>query len=181
MIGVQSGEENRVCLNDTAGNFSCRPMAETRSSSTTSIALGDLNGDQNLDAVLMNFRSVTSQRCLGDGAGSFDCSDLETGSSDTRNVAIGDVTGDDILDLVIAGSPNVVCEGDGGGNFSCVELTLSNGLPAEDVALGNLLSAAPPVAPPVPVPALGVAGLLALALAILLMAIGVGRGVTDRN
>jgi hypothetical protein len=178
MIG---GEENRVCLNDMAGNFSCRPLAETGSSTTTSIALGDLNGDQNLDAVLINFRSVTSQRCLGDGTGSFVCSDLETGSSDTRNVAIGDVTGDDILDLVIAGSPNVVCEGDGGGNFSCVELTLPNGLPAEDVALGNLLSATPPVAPPAPVPALNLTGLLALTLAIFLMAISVGRGMSNRR
>ena len=51
------------------------------------VALGDLNKDGNLDAVFANF-DEPNHVCLGDGRGSFSCSDISEDSFATAGVAI---------------------------------------------------------------------------------------------
>ncbi|WP_237133104.1 FG-GAP-like repeat-containing protein [Pseudohongiella sp. O18] len=61
-----------ICLGNGDGTFNCAgSLNDTRNSEA--VALGDVNGDGYLDAVLANFFARASV-CLGDGTGSFSCS-----------------------------------------------------------------------------------------------------------
>jgi len=61
-----------VCLGVGDGSFNCSiSMNDTKNSEA--VALGDVNGDGYLDAVLANFFSTASV-CLGDGTGNLSCS-----------------------------------------------------------------------------------------------------------
>lgn len=61
-----------VCLGNGDGTFNCsKSMNDTKTSEA--VALGDVNGDGYLDAVLANY-NATASVCLGDGAGNLTCS-----------------------------------------------------------------------------------------------------------
>lgn len=75
-----------------------------------SVALGDLNGDGNLDVVTANHGSSNVSVLLGNGTGGFGGnSDFSASSSIPATVALTDVNGDGTLDLVVTDgtfSPN---------------------------------------------------------------------------
>ena len=102
----------------------------------TSPAISGLDGDGNLDVI---FASDGSNRvCLGDGSGSFACSDVSDDSQVSSDVAVGDVNGDGSLDAVFANSHlNRVCLGDGSGGFSCSSLSDDDAYTSA-VALGDI-------------------------------------------
>jgi hypothetical protein len=83
-----------VCLGDGGGGFACSDAgAQKRNSSgiapdTRGGALGDVNGDGNLDAVFANGLNHTNRVCLGDGLGGFACSDVSADTRSSRSVAI---------------------------------------------------------------------------------------------
>jgi len=82
---------NRVCLGDGSGAFSCSDVS-TDTNSSLGVALGDVNGDGDLDAVVANY-SKKNRVCLGDGSGGFACSDVSTDANTSFGVALGDLSG----------------------------------------------------------------------------------------
>lgn len=124
--GGNSVNENRVCLGDGLGGFTCSDVS-TDLNSTQGVALGDVDQDGNLDAIFANL-TVQNRVCLGDGLGGFSCSDVSTDTNETEEVALGDVNNDGDLDAVFATAgisnlENRVCLGDGSGGFSCSDVS----------------------------------------------------------
>ena len=73
------------------------------------VALGDLDGDGDLDAMFAN--SGPNTVWTNDGTGNFTNSGQELGNSDSLSVALGDLDGDGDLDAMVAnrsGQPNTV-------------------------------------------------------------------------
>jgi hypothetical protein len=107
------------------------------------IALGDLDGDDDLDAVVANFNQP-NQLLLNDGEGNFAlaATDLPGGSMFSRDIAIGDVDGDADMDLLVAnnGQPNQLLINDGAGNFTVTPLPEPAlfGSASQAIALGDL-------------------------------------------
>src|SRR5262249_28691965 len=107
------------------------------------IAVGDLNGDGNLDAVMVagpggNIGTVV----LGSGDGTlfgpsdFDGFEFVTGL-DPRAVAVADFTGDGIPDLVSAGQTVDVLRGHGDGWFDAPISQTANGAMHTGVAVAD--------------------------------------------
>jgi len=63
---ANDNEKNRVYLGDGSGGFSTSP-ASSDSNSSYGVALGDLDGDGNLDAFVANDGGGANRVYLGDG------------------------------------------------------------------------------------------------------------------
>jgi hypothetical protein len=113
------GDSNRLCLGDGSGGFTCGDVSSD-TNITRGVALGDIDGDGDLDAVFANF-AQQNRVCVVDGSGRIACSDVSSDTNDTQGVALGDIDGDGDLDAVFANSrqPNRVCLGDKLGGFVC--------------------------------------------------------------
>ncbi len=89
---------------------------------TGSVALGDLNGDGRLDAVVTDPVGGNLRVLLGNGSGGFTAvGAVPTGGDEPRGVALVDLNGDGRLDAVVAnaGSNNLsVLLGNGAGGFT---------------------------------------------------------------
>ncbi len=92
--------------NILTGNFSVKKMFQSGLDFTTgyshSVALGDIDGDDDPDLAVANYASNTVSVFLNNGDGTFaDKADYGTLNS-PKSVAVGDIDGDDILDLTVA-------------------------------------------------------------------------------
>ena len=67
-----------------------------------SITLGDMDGDADLDLMVVNAGTEANQVYINDGAGSFTDSGQLLGANDSRSVILGDVDGDGDLDKAVA-------------------------------------------------------------------------------
>ena len=108
-------------------------------SDSTSVALGDLDCDGDLDAMVANYNQPNTV-WTNDGNGTFTNSGQALGNGDSSSVALGDLDGDGDLDAMIGNyntQPNTVWTNDGNGTFtnSGQELGNRNSL---EVALGDL-------------------------------------------
>jgi len=131
---------NLAYLNDGQGHFNLKENERRLGSSsftTMSVAVGDLDGDADLDIVVGNggSRPESSTLYLNDGAGRFDWQDAERrlpgDAANTSTVALGDLDGDGDLDVVAgnrgsAGLPGRVrsrwgdrCQGVGSDRTRC--------------------------------------------------------------
>ncbi len=98
--------------------------------SSYAVALGDLDGDGDLDALVGNGAGERSQVWTNDGRGNFLLAGELRAVSETRGVALGDLDGDGDLDALLAnagGAPNTVWFNDGAGGFSDSKQELGTG------------------------------------------------------
>ena len=131
---------NRVYENDddnigtlTGDNLS------TATSSSQGIALGDIDGDNDLDIVVANDGQANIVY-LNDGSGSFPPigANLSAATNDSRGIALGDIDGDNDLDIVVANDgANRVYLNDGSGSFTGRDLStdMNN---SRSIALGDI-------------------------------------------
>ena len=126
-----------VLLGDGTGNFTLASSPVTTSYSPRSVAVGDFNGDGNLDLAVACSGSVSV--LLGDGTGNFTLASSPTTGGQPSSVAVGDFNGDGKLDLAVANfiSNTVsILLGDGTGNFTPV-YSLATGNNPWSVAVGD--------------------------------------------
>ncbi len=135
-------KKNEVWLNH--GNAAFLPSDQSLvSPESTSVALGDLDGDGDLDAFVTNWHFHPNQVFLNDGDGVFTDSGQKLGAMFGNDVALGDVDQDGDLDALVANNGEstansaVLWLNDGMGVFkdSTQRLGYSN---AYSVALGDL-------------------------------------------
>ncbi|MDJ0669100.1 MAG: FG-GAP-like repeat-containing protein [Desulfobacterales bacterium] len=138
--GFFGGEANRLWLNDGRGNFSdCGQVLGGGMS--YSVALGDVDGDGDLDAWVANgaYPGQNNLVWLNDGSGVFTDSGQRLGECESRSVALGDVDGDGDLDAFVANidCANLVWLNDGSGVFIHSGQYLGRSQ-SHSVALGDL-------------------------------------------
>lgn len=111
---------NTILLNDGSGKLEAQNLGTTPDRSYAA-ALGDLDGDGDLDIVVSNDNPDTKKVYRNQGGGRF----IQDGtwgepSWNTRNIVLGDLNGDHHLDLVVANrkSPSYILLNDGNGSFS---------------------------------------------------------------
>jgi hypothetical protein len=119
--GGTSHKANFWFRNDGAGNFTGGiSLGTITTHSTRSIALGDVDGDGDLDMITGNYGD-NNQLHVNSGNGSFSAVlDLSPDTLQTTSVALGDIDNDGDLDLVTGnyGERNRVYSNDGSGNFT---------------------------------------------------------------
>jgi hypothetical protein len=127
---------NTVWLNNGDGRFSDSGQRLGQRESMA-VALGDLNGNGFLDAVVGN--QGADEVWLNDGTGLFSNSGQRLGRGLTQAVFLADLNGNDHLDLVTAGERSArVWLNDGTGQFSAGQQIGYNRY--ETIALGDVTS-----------------------------------------
>ena len=129
LVVANKGQTNQVYLNknDGSGGFFAGADIGSEVDVSTSLALGDVDGDGDLDLVVANV-GQSNKRYLNDGDGNFEVVGTAIGSEtdDSTSLALGDVDGDGDLDLIVgntdevgaAGKVNRLYMNDGSGGFS---------------------------------------------------------------
>jgi hypothetical protein len=105
-----------VLINNQQGGFTLTTIAD--SFSPTTVMLGDLNGDGNLDAVVEGTNAA--QILLGNGKGGFTLlpNTVPYPGPDLGPAQIGDVNGDGIPDLILPADGSIgIALGKGDGTF----------------------------------------------------------------
>ena len=144
MFAKEPGVGYRTLLNDGQGQFTERwRMPEPDEILRGGIALGDLDGDNDLDAVVANgFQSTSypTRVFTNDGTGRFDDSGRTLGLTKSAWLGLGDLNGDGHPDLYISnlGWPNEVWYNDGKGLLSDSGLRLGGDGMTRMGALGDL-------------------------------------------
>ena len=115
----------QVYLSNGQGGFTYPTPYKLADGLETELAVGDINGDGKLDAVLVIEGSANGWALIGKGDGTFIQPDpfypwpgyeFPVGPG-ARDVALGDFTGDGKLDAVVAGADVTVMRGRGDGRF----------------------------------------------------------------
>ena len=134
----------KLYSNDGSGSFTAMDVNLT-GLNNSSVALGDLNGDNHLDVVLTGTNASgapVTKLYSNDGSGSFTA--MNAGLTDLTNgsVALGDLNGDNLIDVAIVGeqsdgTPTTrLYQNEGSGSFS--PLSSLTGVTNGSVALGDL-------------------------------------------
>jgi hypothetical protein len=144
----QDPNGNGVWLNDGTGLFT-NTAQQLGKRDSRGIALGDLDGDGDIDAFVANHTNVDTERDGGnqvffnDGAGQFTDSGQELGNDWSNSVVLGDIDNDGDLDAVVANNPFKYKRGheiwinDGTGGFTLNNQTISTTFSSK-IALGDI-------------------------------------------
>src|SRR6185369_3142343 len=139
VIGNLGGEAATVWVNNGTGVFSAHPTTPSfGAGNSAALALGDIDGDGDLDAVLPGTVWVNN------GTGSFSAHPTTPsfGAGNSSDVALGDIDGDGDLDAVVANYAQAatVWVNNGTGSFSAHPTTPSFGGAdsSRAVALGDI-------------------------------------------
>jgi hypothetical protein len=111
-------EPNEVWLNDGAGTFV--DSGQDLGNSDSRVALGDIDGDGDLDAFVANDLGQPDRVWLNHGTGTFVDSGQSLGSFWSHDVALGDIDGDGDLDALVGTWGNVANKlwlNEGAGTF----------------------------------------------------------------
>ncbi len=114
---------NVVWMNDGKGNF-IQSDQKLLSEESESLALGDLDGDEDLDAYIPNWDGKPDQIFINDGKGNLSDSGQKLGNGSGTDVALGDVDQDGDLDALVANNGEeptnepMIWLNDGKGNFT---------------------------------------------------------------
>jgi hypothetical protein len=119
---------NIVWLNDPQQPGNLRVAQRQATAGTVDVALGDVDGDGDLDAVTANFTAnvppiagpATGNVWLNDGTGRFQDNSQRLGAPTHQSVALGDLDGDGDLDAVLGhnAGPTAIWFNDGQGRFT---------------------------------------------------------------
>jgi flagellin-like hook-associated protein FlgL len=152
----RSGAEGAVTLliGNGDGTFKTAQSVGPMDDNMEALALGDLNGDGNLDIVTARYTGGQVGVFLGNGNGTFRTEQKYKAGDITQAVALGDVNGDGVLDIVAGNDVSndaSVLLGNGDGTFKAaanyglgatpysVKLGDLNGDGVLDIATGSVL------------------------------------------
>ena len=103
MLVNENGGGVEIFSNDGTGVFTDSGQSLGSSSDDfQTVALGDVDGDGDLDAVVSNEGERPDRVFLNDGLGVFTDSGQALGDADSQHLTLGDVDGDGDLDIVVA-------------------------------------------------------------------------------
>ncbi len=141
--GSYPGQQNRLYLNDGSGVFAdATAQLPAVLDDTRAVALGDVDGDGDLDVLVGNFGQDRLHLNGGSGAFTDATAQLPASFDSTQAVALGDVDGDGDLDALIGtdyGQQERLYSNDGSGLFSDATAQLPAVLDStEALALGDV-------------------------------------------
>jgi hypothetical protein len=139
-ITLSVADISLTSVSPAAGTFWLTPQ-QLGTANSYDVALGDVDGDGDLDAWVAN-SDEPNRVWLNDGNANFSDSGQTLGENKSYGVALADLDGDGDLDAVVAnysngGESNIVWLNDGAGNFSDNGQTLANSR-SRNVALGDI-------------------------------------------
>ena len=133
-------EDHPFTVTDPPGTGWFVELSQSLGTSRSSgVALGDLDGDGDIDAFETNSSSDPQRIWLNNGSGSFELSGQSLGSRFSQSVSLGDLDGDGDLDAFVAmgGSRNHVWLNNGSAVFSEMSQTFGSTF-SRGLSLGDL-------------------------------------------
>jgi hypothetical protein len=144
LVAGNSGQTNKLYLNDGSGGFDATGTALGSETDTTrSVVLGDVDGDGDLDLIAGN-DGQTNKLYRNDGNGGFSLvGNIGNQADPAWSVVLGDVDGDGDLDLIagnrFATTDNKLYLNDGSGGFAATGTAAGSETDdTESVVLGDV-------------------------------------------